>query len=352
MSVDATIEVLKHANGLRAVQNFLSDLELRSGVAWDQIRRNLEEHIKNEALTEEDLHDFVIDVHSRAHKLVSLYEVSKKNYSALWEMAKELEDDDNNDVGFPWLLDKDALKELDETPQHVYTRKTENGYELFFTSARMGHDIAEIPIEAIAPKEREKYRDAARMIVERIVRRQAFDVVFIPSDSRMLQIRVDTGNMAAKDRDSVRVLLEQVVLSTSKIGGAGFQALNLFPAVRSIYDDDNEGRVTALHFNYASGSLTHKIRRTADGQKDLRKDPFHIGGVTKVNKKNMLIYFLSAELEDDVLKDPEPIIVTLPGAVRHLNGQPLLSFEVDAFVSEAAIAYAVGVIFDHVNQAP
>jgi len=140
VSVDATIQVLKHANGLRAVQNFLTGLGLRSGVGWDQIRRNLEEHIESQDLTADDLHDFVIDVHSRAHKLVSLYKISKKNYDALWEMAKGLEDEETDDLGFPWLLDKDELTALDETPQHVYTRKTENGYELFFTSARNERD--------------------------------------------------------------------------------------------------------------------------------------------------------------------------------------------------------------------
>ena len=353
VTVEATIAVLRHANGLRALQGYLSGLELRSGVGWEQVQANLALHIENEDLTEEDLHEFVIDVHSRAHKLVSLYNVSKRTQTELWAMAKQAALEDVNDVDFPWLLDAQALEELDETPRHIYTRKTERGYELFFTSARMGHDTDDIPIEAIAPKERPNYQNAARMIVERIVRRQAFDVVFIPADSEeMVQIRVDTGNIAAKDRDAVRAHLETIVVATAGIKNVAFQPLNLFPAVRSIYDDDDAGRVTALNFNYASGSLTHKVRRTADGQKDLRKDPFHVGGVTRVNKKNMMIYFLSVELEDEGLEEPEPLVVTLPGAVRHLNGQSLQAFEVEAFASEAAIAYAVGVIFDHVNEAP
>jgi hypothetical protein len=350
VSLAKYINALKHANALRATQSFLSRRGLTSGVAWEFIAQNIETHLANKDLKDADLREFVTDVHSRARKLISVYDVSKKNHDALWKMAKESVDAADDDLGFPFIVSDTDLEDMDDKPQHVHTRKTTDGYEMFFTSARMGQSTEPLSIDAIDPKQRKNFVNAT-LYVERVERRQAFDVVFVPTESRLVQIRVDTGGLSAVARDNVRTHLETVVLSSTDISGTQFQALNLFRAIRSIYDDDDEGSVTGIQFNHGAGTHSQRMKRTATGHKDIRKDKFHQGGVSKIDKAKMMVYWLSVELENEELEVPEPLIVTLPGAVRNLNGQPLLAFEVTAFASEPAIAHAVGVIHKHVESA-
>ena len=348
--VDDAVMALRGMSALRAAQSFLRKHGLSSGRAWEELASRFREHITNDDLDPKDLTGLVIDLRSRLGKLISVYNVSKEVHKLMWAMALQTGNTlakGNLSDRFPWTLPEKELEELGTKPRHVFTRTTAEGVEMIFTSARVGKRIDEVGIEDIAEDARTNYSNADRIYAERIERVQAFDIIFIPRNSRLIQIRVDARATTGRERaDEMKAVLETVAIARGEITALDFVAINLFPAIRSIYDDADVGRVNGLQFDCSTGTNRREVMRKVTDETDLRREPYHVAGVNEVD---ITLYWLSVDLEVPDEKYPERIELVLPGTIRNLQGQPLTAFEVSTFASESAIGHAVEVLFDHVK---
>lgn len=344
--VEDVVAAVRDMNGLRAVQSFLRRHALGSGRSWDEITSRLRSHLWEGLLKPEDLIELVTALRSRIHKLISVYPVSKEFHAKLWKWATSLKPSEELEKRFPFNLVGEPLEILDTKAQLMATRTNAEGLEVFFTSARVGKRLDEIEIEDISEDVRADYRDADRMYAERIERRQAFDILYIPRDSYQVQIRVDSLASTNRERaDEVSDEIERFVLDGTKSGPTAFRALNLFPAIRSIYDDGNAGRLIGLQFDCSTGANRREVMRKVKGTEDLRVEKYHLAGVGEVE---IAPYWLVVQLPpSDAAEGAE---ITLPGTLRNLHKMiPLTTFEVSSFVTETAIENTVSFLAEHVQ---
>lgn len=142
-----------------------------------------------------------------------------------------------------------------------------------------------------------------------------------------------------------------MLIAACDITELDFLSINLFPAIRSIYDDANAGRLIGLQFDCSTGANRREVMRKVtddrDLRRDLRREEYHVAGTNKVD---ITPYWLSVELRVPHAISSETIELTLPGTIRNLQGATLSSFDVSTFGSEAALGHAVNLLFNHVKS--
>ena len=231
--VGLVMRALREMGALRAVQAMLRRRSLQSGRSWEEIGASVLGHVVDGRIDRDTLKDLVVDLRSRAQKLISIYRVADDVHAQLWEWCESEHPPHALSERFPFALSADDLARL-ETKSVLYAKRlTESGYELFFTSARIGTRTEPIEIEDIAADVRANYADADRLYAERIERRQAFDVIFVPRDSKVIQMRVDTSAIRSRDHgDDIRDQLQVQALDGASLAPLFFLPVGLFESAR------------------------------------------------------------------------------------------------------------------------
>lgn len=154
---------------------------------------------------------------------------------------------------------------------------------------------------------------------------QSFEVIRYNRANGILELRVE-DYIGADTIHAMQALNEKANEILSLTLGSGIHlsgCRNLFPAIRSIYENSDEGMVVELGFTTATGSAKHEKMRA--NRTDLRKELFHVGGKKAIN--GALTPFRIAvkwpingqrghALQEEVL---------LPGSIRQLaSGTPFL----------------------------
>ena len=118
-----------------------------------------------------------------------------------------------------------------------------------------------------------------------------FDTVVVDTANDLVELRVDFQPGMTEDKDTspfAQIMDEFNRLATKFTGRQAIDVglINLQPAINPIYLDPNCGRVTALGFvatGQNSSSNNHgQIHRSKT--QDFRKDSFHVGGKSHVDK--------------------------------------------------------------------
>lgn len=153
---------------------------------------------------------------------------------------------------------------------------TEDGVGVVFSSARVITVREEIEPSEISDGVSGILDEYDKLIGLKTVRFQAFDVVWVPHDGTLVDVRIDYPegthhdvSLAAHARavDAFHNLMDESILD---------QPVNLFPLIDRIYNDPSEGTVVELGFGTTTASLKNeKMRRK---QLDLREEQYHKGG--------------------------------------------------------------------------
>ncbi|MDB5617441.1 MAG: hypothetical protein JWQ24_1679 [Tardiphaga sp.] len=177
---------------------------------------------------------------------------------------------------YPAALTEDQLADQHSGFVLTAVSRTEDGVAVVFSSVRVVTVREEIEPEEISDELASLLEGYEEIVGLKTVRFQAFDVIWIPHNGSLIDVRVDypAGThqdvaIAAHARivDAFHTLVDELLMA---------ETVNLFPLIDRIYNDPSEGIVVELGFGTTTASLKNeKMRRK---QLDLREEQYHVGG--------------------------------------------------------------------------
>lgn len=192
---------------------------------------------------------------------------------------------------FPKLLSAEDVAKLGTGLVPVQVHHNEDGLGLILTANYPMRKREQIPIDALEGLS-ERFDEVHGVVIGPV---QVFAVLWIPHDRDQLELRVDYPR--GMQQDDLLGLCGQLhsfakALEVSEIGAP----IDLFPAVRSLYEDKNEGRVIEMNFvTTTGGQKNEKILRRM-GTVDQRSETYHVGGSNALSD-DIKIYRIHVEWE-------------------------------------------------------
>jgi len=184
-----------------------------------------------------------------------------------------------------------------------------------------------------------------------------FDTVVVDLDSEILEFRIDfapdmVGDTEISPFTKAVNTFDQVVIRFNKDPiTASAPLINLFPAIKPMYEDEACGKVTALGFvaigKDASSNNQGKIQRSLT--RDFRKDPFHVGGKGNVTK----IEPYAIGLHWGTRKSADPLSLEIKGSSRAVfagKGGSAFSAEMVGCLDENDFQFLKGQVLQRIDS--
>lgn len=171
-------------------------------------------------------------------------------------------------------------KELEQAsmslPQPVAVERHEDGLALILSSIREIEVREKIPVSSLPDSTAKVLAGFATIYGIKVIKRQTFDVLWVPHHSNIVSMRVDCAvqqpiEQTTQEHDLVRSTLTRMF--RDDFSG---KPVNLFPLIDLLYRDDTKGKVTELGFWTNSDSMKHEKMKSAGTC--LREEPYHIAG--------------------------------------------------------------------------
>lgn len=177
---------------------------------------------------------------------------------------------------FPLSLSDEKLNGVDLEAKPIKIIESEAGTSVVFSSVRMFASKEEITPEDLPEESEFIFKDFDEIIGYRNKRVQAYDVIWLPKIGNTIEIRIDypTGmnkDIAAAVHQHLEKKLDEIMVGVS-LG----TPVNLFPAIKKLYNNGLEGNVVELAFSTTTGSV--KQERMRRQRTCLRKEDYHVGG--------------------------------------------------------------------------
>lgn len=182
-----------------------------------------------------------------------------------------------------------------------------------------------------------------------------FDTVVVDFDSEILEFRIDFAPDMVGDTDispftKAVNTFNQVIVRFDIEPASGAGLMNLFPAIKPMYEDEACGKVTALGFvaigKDASSNNQGKIQRSLT--RDFRKDPFHVGGKGNVTK----IESYAIGLHWGTKKSTDPLSLEIKGSSRAVfagKGGSAFSAEMTGCLDENDFQFLKGQVLQRIK---
>lgn len=188
------------------------------------------------------------------------------------------------------------------------------GMTLVFRSRKTFTKNTPIEEEWVLPEHRKRIAEAEKAYLVETKRVSVIEALEIPYGARHGSARLVTqleGYSADEPADLAANRLIHQSAGVLGVDTGDFSRVDLFPAIRNIYDDPTEGRVVEMHFDCSTGAgRTEKMRRSPT---DLRQEAYHTAGIaaTTINP-----YRISVRWESSGFGHAD---VTLPGVRKMLH---------------------------------
>jgi hypothetical protein len=339
---------LERRNASLLYKRFLGGQEVSSARSWAGLRERTAEHLQSGALDEETLVEFFANLQLTAHKAYSLHRMEQADRRALIKRFDRLKLNEEFKKTYPIPVSQSALKEADDEPVPTAVVTTDAGTSLILCSPRRFISRRPIPPEHLTEGARRDYVGATLFADRRGVF-QAFDVIFVSRHEDYVQVRTDIGEDRLDEEISVLQAgvidaLHDIIEKSGETELPG--PIDLFPAVKSIYEDKKEGRVCELYFDRTSGVNARDAWRRKNAG-DLRTESFHVAG-KKVSQ--VTPYRISVAWKKQADPDDE-IEAHLPGTIRMLaNDGGLYSCYLVGVPTEEEVEFMLGRILEHATK--
>lgn len=217
-----------------------------------------------------------------SEKLCSFYTVDDPTLAAIRaELKASIPSPSPIANAFPFLLPEAELQKLPlGQPKLISVFEVGGGIAAVFGSVRA--------LKVREPVDTSAFADGAARILAgydeviglKLIRHQAFDVVWIPDRGNVIDLRIDypKGTHADIGRASQNTAMAAFnkLVSSDPFG----TPVNLFPLLMKMYEEAGEGRVVELAFGTTTRSIKHERMRVSVDC--LRTELYHMGG-----KKNL-----------------------------------------------------------------
>lgn len=254
-----------------------SDLELGRRANWDKTLAHAETGDASYEEKTEDLLDALTEHLLCGEKLVRFYEVEKEKIKNFRKKAENLQVDDNIfSDNFPILVPENELNGPVPNLSVSAIHKNEEGIAIILSSKRYTYSRQKFLKDQFEdlPPELSKYNEFIGVSYKRY---EAFDVLWIPNNSSVIEIRADYPE--GKEATQVVYAINQAeIFFSKKFGEDYFQnKINFFPAIDSLYKSRDDGKVIELGF-MVSGAAQKLEKSRRDGT-CCRVEAYHLSGI-------------------------------------------------------------------------
>lgn len=171
-------------------------------------------------------------------------------------------------------------KTLQQAPQSdptlVFVSKSSEGITAVYSSIRKHDERTRLSVSSLPVAAQKAMGDFEEIIGIQSRKVQSFDVVFVPFKGTMVEVRVDS--LGGDNQDTLRTAHQHLYADIHSKSGSSqlISPVDLFAAIKPMYDDKNEGSVIELAFATTTGSIKHEKMRDKDAC--LRKEVYHVNG--------------------------------------------------------------------------
>jgi hypothetical protein len=278
MAIEPLLKSMRRRVPWEVAHKLLSELELPTGVGWDRTVGKIQ------ALTDlTDQDETEISAALRDHiicgeKSVRLYPLQEAAKERLLEALRAHPHVDSPfRAAYPCLASDESLGDVTAAkPELLAVEEDEEGTAAIFTSVRTLELRESLEIDSLPEPAAAVLSGYDDIVGVKLIRWQAMDIVWIPRDGSLVDLRVDFPRGMRQEAGDVahRMLIESVmrIVGSDLLGDPA----NLFNLIDRIYQDSTEGRVIELAFGTTTASLKHeKMRRK---HLNLRSEAYHVSG--------------------------------------------------------------------------
>ncbi|WP_170515616.1 hypothetical protein [Ruegeria atlantica] len=267
------------------------------------------------------LQDCLVEHNLCGEKFTKLYPISRDARQRLEGRISAFQVGTSETItAYPNTLDDAELAKENTALQVVAIESNEDGIGLVLSSIIALKTREEISFEEFdAPKElQDRYDEVIGMTFRKV---QLFSVIWVPHHRNYLEIRTDCPK-------GINEYLSHGFHSTLKsfvvevLGEPLGKPVNLWPAVRRFYDDDEDGIVTEITFSTStSGIKNEKMVKRGNERLDQRKELYHTAGKDAL-PSDISVYRIAVEWnfgDDQVTYSPN-IALSASGPSSMANG--------------------------------
>jgi hypothetical protein len=288
-------------------RRILEENKIVRSQGWDRTKQLLLEGDGAAPEKTEELLDDLIEHTLCGEKLVRFYELTNDEMSAFRASAAGmLVPESPAKDRYPLSLDEAELRVTSLGHTLVARHQFESGLALVFSTVRvvvMREQLDSTSFPLGSEDILSQYDEIVGLKNRRV---QGMDVVWIPADGTLVELRADYPKnipLSAIEQGQLSIKLE-----LGRMLGVDYlhSSVNIFPVIGKMYHNPDEGIVVEFAFGTATASTKHeKMRR---GSLSLRDEDYHKGGIAALDDP-ISPFKLSIEWErklgNDAVSKPE-----------------------------------------------
>lgn len=309
---------------------------------WDRTLDRVSNGDAQYEAKEENLREALVEHIVCGEKIVQMFRVAPAALEQLRRAALALHIPDNTySASYPILLDENQLAAQGwHLPMLTAVTEYEDGIAVVISSVRYLTSRETVVVAELAEEIAAGLAGFNELIGVRHLRHQACDVLWIPAEGEHVEIRADYP-FGTQQRKAELALVQARVCFEGLFGANPFvNQVNIFPAIRSLYDAQGDGSMVELGF-MVTGSA-QKLERTRRGELCCREEAYHLGGIGVLDApiqpyRTSVLWHV--HLGEDSMSAPE---VSIRGTSSHTAEQ-------DPFLGEMVIRNCAGILdYSHV----
>lgn len=272
------VEGLRSRMPYQVSRPLLKDIGVPRAHGWE---RTAERILVDDTVTEEQVEELGDALRAHAltgEKICRFYRLEAEDAQAVRDRLAVAEPTGGVMTdAYPCVLSEEALEALDADHQElVAIEDTGTGKAVVLASVRERPIKYEIEAGDLPEDMADYLHEYDHFVAYRIERQQAMDVVWVPDEGNLIDVRVDfpkhTEIERARHAQHRLMSWFKDIIESDPFG----DPVNLFPIIKDMYETEEEGRVVELAFGTTTRSLKHeKMRRSQDC---LRSETYHVGG--------------------------------------------------------------------------
>lgn len=257
-------------------QKVLSSLGLPRGKGWEHTVTRLSQDNPIFPEKQDELRSALIEHYQCGEKLSRFYRLPLGAMATLRETLRAAQPGASDFApAWPLMVNEGELQSAPTAPTLLAVVETEDGITGIYASVRVLTVRTEVDASEFPDEIASALTGYDELIGVRHIRWQAMDIIHVPSQGDIIDVRVDfpVGMLQSTGDYCHSILMGQI---RSIVGPTAMAPVNLFPLIESMYSVSTEGLVVELAFGTTTASLKNeKMRRR---RTCLRQEAYHVGG--------------------------------------------------------------------------
>jgi hypothetical protein len=259
----------------------LASAGLPRSQGWDRTIRRLEDDDEVYPAATLALEQALLEHYICGEKQSIFFKLSMDEIGALREAARQLHAPDNAlREAFPFVASADRLHDATREPVLLHVEEFDQGIAVLFGSVRevsVREEISRADLPSAVSEELGAYDE---LVGIRHTLHQAMDILWIPIASPYVELRIDAPS--GTQQETLDAATQRLVVKCAEINPSLTvqPRLNLFPAIKALYEAADEGTVVELAFATTTASLKHEKMRLK--KICLRRERYHSAGMMAI----------------------------------------------------------------------